>query len=136
MVIFALLTQYNWLECIKSTSYKKCIVCTLETEKCTRILHSGKNTNRKTSVSSVSSDDILLSSDETNETDILDRLNTQALFVLHKLISLCHAVVKVATAVHIYLCRDRFVKTLQKGGYGLQESRIACGGVTYQFVCR
>ena len=68
---FALLARSDRLECIKTTSYKKCIVCTFEMEKCTRTSPPGKNTNRKASVSSTSSDGIcLLSPDETDGTDV------------------------------------------------------------------
>lgn len=57
--IFALLTRNDRLECIKSTSYKKCIVCTFETEKCTpEYIYVRKMAIKKTSVSSASSDDI------------------------------------------------------------------------------
>lgn len=31
------------------------------------------------------------------------------LFVLHKLVSLCHTVIELATAIHINLCFDRLL---------------------------
>ena len=36
------------------------------------------------------------------------------LFVLHKLISLCHAVIEFAMAIHINLCFDRLLQALQE----------------------
>ena len=49
------------------------------------------------------------------------------LFVLHKLVSLCHAVIELAVAIHVNLCLDRLLQALQKRLYGLQEGDIgAC----------
>ena len=33
----------------------------------------------------------------------------RGLFVLHELVSLCHAVIEFAAAIHIYLCFDRLL---------------------------
>ena len=49
------------------------------------------------------------------------------LFVLHELVSLCHAVIEFAMAIHINLCLDWLLQALQKRLYGLQEGDIgAC----------
>ena len=49
------------------------------------------------------------------------------LFVLHKLVGLCHAVIEFAVAIHINLCLDRLLQALQKRLYGLQEGDICAG---------
>ena len=49
------------------------------------------------------------------------------LFVLHELVSLCHAVIEFAVAIHINLCLDWLLQALQERVYGLQEGDIgAC----------
>ena len=49
------------------------------------------------------------------------------LFVLHELVGLCHTVIEFAMAIHVNLCLDRLLQSLQKRLYGLQEGDIgAC----------
>ena len=51
----------------------------------------------------------------------------RGLLVLHELISLRHAVIELAVAIHINLCLDWLLQSLQKCLYGLQEGDIgAC----------
>ena len=41
------------------------------------------------------------------------------LLVLHELVGLCHTVIELATAIHVNLCLDRLLQTLQECFYGL-----------------
>ena len=70
--------------------------------------------------------DKCLAACENGERKMLCRLR-KWLFVLHELISLCHAVIELAVAIHINLCLDRLLQALQKRLYGLHEGDIgAC----------
>lgn len=58
------------------------------------------------------------------------------LFILHKLISLIHAIIEIASTVHINLGADRLAQSLQERIHGLQERRIACSVSCYHVACR
>ena len=58
----------------------------------------------------------------------------ERLLVLHKLVSLCHAVIEFATAVHINFGFDRLLQALQELVYGLQKGDIGVGLVRCHLV--
>ena len=58
------------------------------------------------------------------------------LFILHKLICLIQAIVKITTPVHVNLGVDRLIQSLQERIHGLQERRIACNVCGNQVACR
>lgn len=55
-------------------------------------------------------------------------------FAFHELVGFRHALVEVASAVHINLGVDRLVKTLHKRVYGGYERDIRCAAVGYQSI--